>query len=64
VQLVNWSEDINFFDLSNEYSIRRADHEEWGLCWNLRQPDNWTRDFLNDSRMRLINGFSLIDDFL
>ncbi|MCM3257838.1 phosphotransferase [Paenibacillus lautus] len=32
--------------------------------WNLRQPDNWTRDFLNDSRMRLINGFSLIDDFL
>lgn len=29
--------------------------------WDLRQPDNWTRDFLQDSRMRIINGLSLID---
>ncbi|UQZ86483.1 hypothetical protein SK3146_05776 [Paenibacillus konkukensis] len=32
--------------------------------WDLRQPDDWTRDFLQDSRMRIINGISLIDDFL
>jgi len=32
--------------------------------WDLRQPDDWTRDFLQDSRMRIINGHSLIDDFL
>jgi amicoumacin kinase len=32
--------------------------------WDLRQPDDWTRDFLQDSRMRIINGLSLIDDFL
>ncbi|QOT12358.1 phosphotransferase [Paenibacillus sp. JNUCC32] len=32
--------------------------------WDLRQPDNWTRDFLKDSRMRIIKGLSLIDDFL
>ncbi|KRE38752.1 phosphotransferase enzyme family protein [Paenibacillus sp. Soil522] len=31
--------------------------------WDLRQPDDWTRDFLQDSRMRIINGLSLIDDF-
>lgn len=31
---------------------------------DLRQPDDWTRDFLQDSRMRIINGLSLIDDFL
>ncbi|WP_135556592.1 phosphotransferase enzyme family protein [Paenibacillus cymbidii] len=32
--------------------------------WDLRQPDIWTRDFLRDSRMRMTNGLSLIDDFL
>jgi Ser/Thr protein kinase RdoA (MazF antagonist) len=32
--------------------------------WDLRQPDDWTRDFLKDSRMRIINGLSLINDFL
>jgi Ser/Thr protein kinase RdoA (MazF antagonist) len=32
--------------------------------WDLSQPDDWTRDFLQDSRMRIINGISLIDDFL
>ncbi|CAM4338483.1 phosphotransferase [Paenibacillus alkaliterrae] len=32
--------------------------------WDLHQPDDWTRDFLRDSRMRIIKGLSLIDDFL
>ncbi|XEC94043.1 phosphotransferase enzyme family protein [Paenibacillus tarimensis] len=32
--------------------------------WDLRQPDDWTRDFLQDSRMRIINGLSLIEGFL
>ncbi|MDF2652238.1 MAG: aminoglycoside phosphotransferase [Paenibacillus sp.] len=31
---------------------------------DLRQPDDWTRDFLRDSRMRMTNDRSLIDDFL
>jgi Ser/Thr protein kinase RdoA (MazF antagonist) len=29
--------------------------------WDLRQPDEWTRDFLRDSRTRMTNGLSLID---
>ncbi|MFD1177831.1 phosphotransferase enzyme family protein [Paenibacillus puldeungensis] len=32
--------------------------------WDLRQPDDWTLDFLRDSHMRIINGRSLIDDFV
>jgi amicoumacin kinase len=32
--------------------------------WDLSQPDDWTRDFLQDSRMRIIKGISLIDNFL
>lgn len=31
---------------------------------DMRQPDDWTRDFLRDSRMRMTNDRSLIDDFL
>ncbi|TYP74572.1 phosphotransferase enzyme family protein [Paenibacillus methanolicus] len=29
--------------------------------WDLREPDQWTRDFIRDSRMRITNGLSLID---
>ncbi|MDQ0914618.1 phosphotransferase enzyme family protein [Paenibacillus sp. V4I5] len=31
--------------------------------WDLSQPDGWTCDFLQDSRMRIIEGISLIDEF-
>lgn len=31
--------------------------------WDLSQPDNWTRDFLQDSLMRITKGISLIDEF-
>ena len=31
--------------------------------WNLSQPNDWTRHFLQDSRMRIIKGISLIDEF-
>ncbi|WP_256758159.1 hypothetical protein [Cohnella sp. WQ 127256] len=31
--------------------------------WDLSQPDDWTRDFLRDSRMRITKGVSLIDEF-
>ncbi|WP_419871419.1 phosphotransferase enzyme family protein [Candidatus Pristimantibacillus sp. PTI5] len=31
--------------------------------WNLSQPDDWTRDFLRDSRMRITKGVSLIEEF-
>lgn len=36
-----------------------------GMCrsWDLSQPDDWTRDFLRDSTMRITNGISLIDEF-
>lgn len=54
MQLVNWSEDINFFDLSNEYSIRRADHEEWGLyCsvyYNMRYNGFFREEGFNTPR--------------
>ena len=32
--------------------------------WDLSQPDDWTRDFLQDSKMRITNGISLIDEFV
>lgn len=54
MQLVNWSEDINFFDLSNEYSIHRADHEEWGLyCsvyYNMRYNGFFREEGFNTPR--------------
>lgn len=31
--------------------------------WDLSETDEWTRNFLKDSRMRIINGVSLIDEF-
>lgn len=31
--------------------------------WDLSHPDDWTRDFLQDSRMRITKRISLIDDF-
>ncbi|TCM96427.1 Ser/Thr protein kinase RdoA (MazF antagonist) [Paenibacillus sp. BK033] len=31
--------------------------------WDLSQPDDWTRDFLQDSWARITNGKSLIDGF-
>ncbi|SLJ96714.1 MULTISPECIES: GNAT family N-acetyltransferase [unclassified Paenibacillus] len=31
MELNNWSEELNSYDLSNEYSIQKAEPEEWGL---------------------------------
>jgi len=31
MQLTDWSNDVISFDLSNDYSIHRAEPEEWGL---------------------------------
>ncbi|GLX70497.1 phosphotransferase enzyme family protein [Paenibacillus glycanilyticus] len=30
--------------------------------WDISQPDEWTRDFLQDSKMRIMNNISLIDE--
>lgn len=32
--------------------------------WDVSRPDDWTRDFLRDSIMRITNGISLIDEFM
>ncbi|OPA73028.1 GNAT family N-acetyltransferase [Paenibacillus selenitireducens] len=31
MKLADWSDDMNDYDLSSEYSIRKADPEEWGV---------------------------------
>ncbi|MBT2288742.1 GNAT family N-acetyltransferase [Paenibacillus albidus] len=31
MRLVDWADDINYYDLSSEYSIRKAEPEEWGV---------------------------------
>ncbi len=31
MQVAEWSENIETYDLSSEYSIRKADPEEWGI---------------------------------
>ncbi|GAA0848766.1 phosphotransferase enzyme family protein [Paenibacillus glucanolyticus] len=55
-----WKEQLSLFLKLREIIVFVGIYRSW----DLRQPDNWTRDFLKDSRMRIINGFSLIDEFL
>lgn len=31
MQVAEWSENMETYDLSSEYSIRKADPEEWGI---------------------------------
>lgn len=55
----DWKDQLSLFLRLREIIVFIGMHRSWDLS----QPDNWTRDFLQDSRMRIINGLSLIDDF-
>lgn len=55
-----WKNQLSLFLRLREIIVVVGMHRSW----DLRRPDNWTRDFLQDSRMRIDNGLSLIDDFL
>lgn len=53
----NWKEDLALFLRLREIIVVIGMHRSWDLS----QPDDWTRDFLRDSRMRITNRLSLID---
>lgn len=55
-----WKEQLTLFLKLREIIVFIGMHRSWDLS----QPDDWTRDFLLDSRMRIVKGLSLIDDFL
>lgn len=56
----SWKEQLPLFLRLREIIV----YVGMNRSWDLRQQDDWTRDFLRDSRMRMTNGLSLIDDFL
>ncbi|MBD2869065.1 phosphotransferase enzyme family protein [Paenibacillus arenilitoris] len=53
-----WKEQLALFLRLREIIVFVGMHRSWDLS----QPDDWTRDFLRDSRMRIVKGLSLIDD--
>ncbi|MCV4231515.1 phosphotransferase [Virgibacillus sp. LDC1] len=54
-----WKDQLKLFLRLREIIVVVGMHRSWDLS----QPDGWTRDFLRDSRMRILKGISLIDDF-
>lgn len=54
-----WMDQLGLFLRLREIIVVVGMHRSWDLS----QPDDWTRDFLRDSRMRIIHGVSLIDEF-
>ncbi|MDQ0913897.1 phosphotransferase enzyme family protein [Paenibacillus sp. V4I5] len=54
-----WKEQLGLFLRLREIIVFVGMHRSWDLS----QPDDWTRDFLQDSRMRITKGISLIDEF-
>ena len=54
-----WNDQLGLFLRLREIIVFVGMHRSWDLS----QPDDWTRDFLQDSRMRITNGISLIDEF-
>ncbi|NOU72542.1 phosphotransferase [Paenibacillus sp. LMG 31458] len=54
-----WKEQLGLFLRLREIIVFVGIHRSWDLS----QPDDWTRDFLQDSRMRITKGISLIDEF-
>lgn len=54
MQLAGWSDDINNYDLSSEYSIRKAEPEEWGVyCsvyYNMRYNGFFREEGFNTPR--------------
>ncbi|WP_169089643.1 phosphotransferase enzyme family protein [Paenibacillus sp. PL91] len=54
-----WKEQLGLFLRLREIIVFVGMHRSWDLS----QPDDWTRNFLQDSRMRITKGISLIDEF-
>lgn len=54
-----WKNQLNLFLKLREIIVVVGMYRSWDLT----QPDDWTRDFLQDSRMRITKGISLIDEF-
>ncbi|RCW40851.1 phosphotransferase enzyme family protein [Paenibacillus prosopidis] len=55
----SWKDQLKLFLRLREIIVVVGMHRSWDLS----QPDDWTRDFLQDSRMRITKGISLIDEF-
>ncbi|WP_158560812.1 phosphotransferase enzyme family protein [Paenibacillus contaminans] len=55
----DWKELLKLFLRLREIIVVVGMHRSWDLS----QPDGWTREFLQDSYMRIIKGISLIDEF-
>ncbi|CAM3542494.1 phosphotransferase [Paenibacillus lupini] len=56
---VGWKDQLKLFLRLREIIVLVGMHRSWDLS----QPDDWTRDFLRDSRMRITRGVSLIDEY-
>jgi amicoumacin kinase len=54
-----WKDQLKLFLRLREIIVVVGMHRSWDLS----QADGWTRDFLSDSRMRILKGISLIDEF-
>jgi amicoumacin kinase len=54
-----WKDQLELFLRLREIIVVVGMHRSWDLS----QPDGWTRDFLQDSRMRITKGISLIHEF-
>ncbi|PWV99740.1 Ser/Thr protein kinase RdoA (MazF antagonist) [Paenibacillus cellulosilyticus] len=54
-----WREQLELFLRLREIIVVIGMHRSWDLS----QPDEWTRDFLRDSTMRIARGISVIDGF-
>jgi Ser/Thr protein kinase RdoA (MazF antagonist) len=54
---VRWQDQIGLFLKLREIIVFVGMHRSWDLS----QANDWTRDFLKDSRMRISKGISLID---
>ncbi|REE94616.1 Ser/Thr protein kinase RdoA (MazF antagonist) [Paenibacillus taihuensis] len=54
----DWKDQLKLFLRLREIIVVVGMHRSWDLS----QPDEWTRDFLRDSRMRISNRISLIDE--
>jgi amicoumacin kinase len=52
-----WREQLELFLRLREIIVVIGMHRSWDLS----QPDEWTGDFLRDSKMRIANGISVID---
>lgn len=58
MELNHWSEELNSYNLSNEYSIQKAEPEEWGLYCSVYYNMAYT-GFLERKITSLFRGITL-----